>query len=167
MTTQCRRSAPGNFGSRSRARLFGSSARAHRAAANIFVMMRSDGAVMISRAPSPAGGPSVGVATPVVFAFRSVEEADAVMAGTRQRLETPQADGWLAGVSAGQAATGVKAEAKGLSYSFEVIHPNLKGAPIIGGRRRGRAWRLAVAAFYAIVLSAVALTGLVIGLELT
>ncbi|WP_146030129.1 hypothetical protein [Methylocella silvestris] len=124
---------------------------------------------MISRAESLAGAPLAGVATPVMFAFRSVEEADAVMVGARRRLagDARQTDGWLAGVSAGRAAADIKAEAKGLSYSFEVIHPALKGAPILGGRGRGWAWRLAVAAFYAIVLAAAALTGLVIGIELT
>ncbi len=100
----------------------------------IFVLTRADGAVMIGRGKTPEadGVPaSEDLKMPVVFAFRSVDAADAVLAGARLRLAKAAADagGWLRGVSAGQAAAAIKAEAQGLSHEFDVIHPHLGEAP--------------------------------------
>lgn len=169
MVMQYQRSASHGLGSRLRRRVFGPSARSGGgAAARILIMVRSNGAVMVDRAEASAPQTAAGFATLVIFEFRSSEEADAVMAGARRRLasEARQADGWLAGVSARQAASEVKAEAKSLRYSFAVIHPNLRDAPIIGWPRHRGAWRMAVMVIFALIFSAAALIGLVIGLKL-
>jgi hypothetical protein len=65
-----------------------------------------------------------GLTMPIAFAFRSHEAADAVLAGARQRLAKAATDahGWLRGVSAGQVASAIKAEAHGLSHAFDIVH---------------------------------------------
>ena len=75
-----------------------------------------------------------------MFRFRAAGAAEAVMAGTRRRLANERMDEskiWFLDLSAGKAAAAIKAEAKGLSCSFAIIHPHLKDAPIVrSGQRR-------------------------------
>jgi hypothetical protein len=96
----------------------------------IFVITRGDGAVIIGRDKTPVVETipvTDDVKLPVVFAFRSVHAADVVLTGARARLAKAEqgADGWLQGISAGQAAAAIKAEAGGLSYDFDTIHPQI------------------------------------------
>jgi hypothetical protein len=100
----------------------------------IFVLTRADGAVMIGRDKTPEADSvpaSDDLKMPIVFAFRSVDAADAVLAGARLRLAKAAEDdaGWLRGISAGQAAAAIKNEARGLSHEFDVIHPHLGEEP--------------------------------------
>jgi hypothetical protein len=57
-----------------------------------------------------------------IFAFRSAEAADSVLAGATKRLATAATRfaGWFHGVSAGMVAAAVEAEAAALSYEFAV-----------------------------------------------
>src|SRR5271166_3301606 len=49
---------------------------------------------------------------------------------------------WYLDLSAGQAAAAIKAEARGLSYDFDVVHPELGAAPAASGNRHSWAWRV-------------------------
>ncbi len=73
---------------------------------------------------------------------------------------------WFLDLSAGQAAAAIKAEAKGLSYSFAVIHPYLADGPIVGSGKRSWTRRVASMAPYVILTSAGALIGLIVGFVL-
>jgi hypothetical protein len=122
----------------------------------IFVIARSDGAVAIERGDAAASALSETYWTPVIFHFREPGAAEAVMSGARRRLTNERRDEsgfWYLGMSSGQVAAAIKTEAKGL-YSFEVIHPHLSEAPIVGADGRSWARRAAGVAPLAIVLSA-------------
>lgn len=151
------------------AKLFGGgfAGRAHdRAGVVLSITVRGDGAVAINR-----GSPddSERNATPVIFRFRLPAEAEAVVAGALRRLagqRRVESGGWLFDASAGEVAAAIKAEAKGLSFSFAVIHPLIADGPVVSSRRQSRARRVAAHAPYALLLGAGALVGLVVGLML-
>ncbi len=132
----------------------------------IFVLTRADGAVMIGRDKTPEADSvpaSDDLKMPIVFAFRSVDAADAVLAGARLRLAKAAEDdaGWLRGISAGQAAAAIKNEARGLSHEFDVIHPHLGEEPP-ARKRSALEWVFYVVA-YAVIIAGGALIGLVVG----
>jgi hypothetical protein len=135
----------------------------------ISVVARSDGAVAISRdSVAAANGPSDD-RTPVVFHFRTPDAAEAVVAGALQRLNMVRMDEskrWFLEISAGQVAAAIKAEAKGLSYSFAVIHPYLADGPIVGSGKPSWATRVAGMAPYAIFTLAGVVVGLIAGFAL-
>jgi hypothetical protein len=133
----------------------------------ISVSVRRDGAVAIKCDSGPED--SDHDRTPVIFEFEAAATAKAVMAGALRRLAGERMDesgGWYLDMSAGQAAAAIKAEAKGLSCPFAIIHPYLTDAPTVG--TDGRAWAKHAAGLisYAVVMSAGALIGLVVGLML-
>jgi hypothetical protein len=135
----------------------------------IFVIARSDGVVAIDRASVATDAPSAAYWTPVVFRFREPGAAEAVMAGARRRLANErrdESDFWYLDMSAGQAAATLKAEAKGLCLSFEVIHPYQGDAPTIGAEKRSWATRVAGVARYALVLLMGGIIGLIVGIAL-
>jgi hypothetical protein len=112
------------------------------AVALIFVATRGDGAIMMGRdrtAAAKEADQAAAVTTAAVFAFSSDEAADAVLAGAKIRLSRAAVDarGWLRGVSAGQVAAAIKAEAVGLSYDYAVIRPQ-SGTP--KAVNRGLGW---------------------------
>jgi hypothetical protein len=133
----------------------------------ISVIVRRDGAVAIKRGNGPEDADND--RTPVIFQFDAAATAEAVMAGALRRLASERMDDgklWYLDISAGQAAAAIKAEAKGLSCSFAIIHPYLTDAPTVGSDGRNWARRARSMASYAIVMSAGALIGLVVGLML-
>jgi hypothetical protein len=138
----------------------------------IFVVARSDGAVAINcdSVAAPNSPPlSDKDSTPVVFHFRTPGAAEAVMAGALQRLNMERMDEskcWFLEISPGQVAAAIKAEAKGLSYSFAVIHPYLADGPIVGSGKRSWARRATGMAPYAIFTLAGVVAGLIIGFAL-
>ncbi len=145
-----------------------------REGAQILIATRSDGAVAISQ----NNGPSAELATPsadripIFFLFRTQGAAELVMTGALRRLSQERRDEqnrWYLDLSVGQAAAAIKAEAKGLCFSFEVVHPHLKDAPIIGPGRRNwvrPSWArpLAVVCYHAVIIAASASIGLAAGL---
>jgi hypothetical protein len=94
-------------------------------AALLAVGVSPDGSVTVVRDKTPAAealGEIEGVSIPIIFAFRSAEAADSVLAGATKRLAKAAARfaGWFHGVSAGMVAAAVEAEAAALSYEFAV-----------------------------------------------
>jgi hypothetical protein len=77
-----------------------------------------------------------------------VNAAEAVLTGARLRLANAaqDANGWLRAISAGQAAAAIKAEARGLSHGYDVIHPNVRAPKEIAAGFGWWAWRLLCAA---------------------
>ena len=176
MELACRFSNPGLSGALVRPRissatkqLAGLFARKRRTSllSMISVIVRRDGAVAIkcNNGPEDADNDR----TPVVFQFHAPATAEAVMAGALRRLageRMDESERWYLDISAGQAAAAIKAEAKGLSCSFAIIHPYLTDAPIVGSDGRSWARRATSIASYAIIMSAGVLIGLVVGLLL-
>jgi hypothetical protein len=133
----------------------------------ISVIVRRDGAVAINRDNGPEDADND--RTPVIFQFDAAAAAEAVMAGALRRLASERMDEserWYLDISARQAAAAIKAEAKGLSCSFAVVHPYLTDAPTVGSGGQSWTTRAAGMASYAIIMSAGALIGLVVGLML-
>jgi len=133
----------------------------------ISVIVRRDGAVAIKH-DNDLEGAEKG-RTPVIFHFRAPGAAEAVVAGALRRLANERVDEsklWYLDISAGQAAAAIKAEAKGLSCSFAIIHPCLTDAPIVGSS--GRIWerRATNMTSHAIILSAGGLIGFILGFML-
>lgn len=133
----------------------------------ISVIVRRDGAVAIKH-DNGLEGADTG-STPVIFHFRAPGAAEAVLAGALRRLANERVDEsklWYLDISAGQAAAAIKAEAKGISCSFAIIHPYLTDAPIVGSS--GRIWerRATSMTSYAIILSAGGLIGFIVGFML-
>lgn len=150
--------------------LFSRNRRAKRCS-TIAIVVRSDGAVAIDidgEKPG-AGGPRVASSSdikPVVIHFRTPGAAESVSSGAHRRLAAERTDAsgqWYLNISAGQAAAAVKGEAKALSYSFEVVHPYLRGAPTVRTARPDWRRRSPKLALYALMTSAAALIGLVAG----
>jgi hypothetical protein len=115
--------------------------------APIFVLSRSDGAVFLGMDGAEAAPDGVDLSDeltmPVMFHFDSEGTARAALAGARLRLakSAAGADGWLRGVTAGQVAAAIKNEARGLSYEFEAIHPQVGAEPPQPEPRRDSAER--------------------------
>ena len=133
----------------------------------ISVSVRRDGAVSIERDNGPQGADHD--RTPVIFEFEATATAEAVMGGALRRLageRMDESERWYLDISAGQAAAAIKAEAKGLSCPFAIIHPYLTDAPTVGSGGRSSTKRAGGLLPYAIVMSAGALIGLVVGLLL-
>jgi hypothetical protein len=133
----------------------------------ISVIVRRDGAVAINGDSGPTGADKG--RTPVIFHFRAPGAAEAVMAGALRRLANERMDEsklWYLDISAGQAAAAIKAEAKGLSCSFAIIHPYLTDAPVVGSSGRIWARRATSMTSYAIILSAGGLIGFIVGFML-
>ena len=133
----------------------------------IFVLTRADGAVMIGRDKTPEadGVPtSDDLKMPIVFAFRSIDAADAVLAGAKLRLAKAAVDaaGWLRGISAGQAAAAIKSEAHGLSHEFDVIHPH-PGEEPPARKRSALEWAVGIVAS-AVLIAIFALVVLVVSI---
>lgn len=126
----------------------------------LLVALSPDGAVTMARDKTPAAealDDVADVATPVIFAFRSPEAVEVVLAGARLRLAKAAVDahGRLVGVSAGQVAAAIKSEASALSHEFDVIHTGSDA----GQQRRLTTAQLAIAAiltFMAIVVALIA-----------
>jgi hypothetical protein len=153
-------------GSKKRARLFGRRGR-RSPLSKVSVSVRRDGAVAVKRDNGPEDADHD--RTPVIFEFEAAATAEAVMAGALRRLAVERMDEnkrWYLDISAGQAAAAIKAEAKGLSCPFAIIHPYLMDAPTVGSGGRVWATRAAGLLTYAIVMSVGALIGLVVGLML-
>ena len=133
----------------------------------ISVSVRRDGAVAVKRDNGPEDADHD--RTPVIFEFEAAATAEAVMAGVLRRLageRMDESERWYLDISAGQAAAAIKAEAKGLSCPFAIIHPYLTDAPTVGTDGRIWAKRAAGLLCYATAMSAGALIGLVVGLML-
>ena len=133
----------------------------------ISVSVRRDGAVAIERDNGPED--ACQDRTPVIFEFEAAATAEAVMGGAVRRLAGERMDEnerWYLDISAGQAAAAIKAEAKGLSCPFAIIHPYLTDAPTVGSGGRNSTKRARGPLSYAIVMFAGALIGLIVGLLL-
>ncbi len=133
----------------------------------ISVAVRRDGAVAINGDSGADVADNIGI--PVIFHFRASGAAEAVLAGALRRLASERMDEserWYLDISAGQAAAAIKAEAKGLSCSFAIIHPYLTDAPIVGSGRRSWARRTASIAPYATFMFAGGLIGFIVGFML-
>lgn len=138
----------------------------------IFVVARGDGAVAIDGDGAPANGASLGPdsdRTPVVFHFQTPDAARAVIAGALRRLAVERVDEsrrWFLDMSSGQVAATIKAEAKGLGFSFTVIHPEFAGGPVIGSGARSWTRLAASIAPYVVFTLAGMLGGMLIGFML-
>ncbi len=104
-----------------------------RSAALIFVLTRAGEAAMIDRNKIPSVDDmdvSADLDVSLVLAFQSGEAADAVLSRARKKLgeAAANAGGWFQGVSAGQAAEAIKAEADALCHNFAVVYPRAREA---------------------------------------
>ena len=104
-------------------------------AALLAVATRPDGAVTIVRdktTEATALDSVYGAKMQIVFVFKSVAAAEAVLEGalvTIARKASTEAQGWFHGVSAGQVAAAIKSEAQALSHEVDVVHPGAGDAP--------------------------------------